>query len=134
MRKFVVATAILTLGALLAVNVTVAEEKKEEKPMSTHDIMEKGFKGGKSLLRKVTSTKDDPTEEEVKTFLKMLKDLNKNKPEKGDVESWKKLTEAMLKPMEDIAKGEDVKKNQLALKKAANCGKCHKAHKPSKDE
>lgn len=135
MRKLIALTALVALGAMVAANVSLAEDKKEEekKPMSIHDVMEKGFKGGKSLLRVVTNTKKESSKEENEKFLGMLKDMAKQKPPKGDEESWKKLTAELVEPAEKIVKGEDVEKNKLALKKAANCGKCHKAHKPDKD-
>ena len=118
-------------------NLAQAEEKseeKEKKPMSIHDVMEKGFKGGKSLLRTVTDNKKESTKEDNEKFLAMLKDMAKQKPPKGDEESWKKLTGIMIEPAEKIVKGEDVDKSKLELKKAANCAKCHKEHKASKDE
>lgn len=132
MRKLIAVAAV----ALVAANVSFAEDKpeeKEKKPMSVHEIMEHGFKGGKSLFRTVTNTKKDSSKEDNEKFLGMLKDLAKNKPPVGDEESWKKLTEAMVAPAEAIVKGEEVEKAKLELKKAANCAQCHKAHKPKKD-
>ena len=132
MRKLLALAAVVAVGAVVTASASLAEEKKEEekKPMSIHDVMEKGFKGGKSLFRAVTNKKKESTEEQNKKFLGMLKDMAKQKPPMGDEESWKKLTTAMIEPAEMIVKGEDVAKAKLALKKAASCAKCHKAHKP----
>ncbi len=136
MRKLMTVTAFSALLAVFAVNVTMADKeedkKKEKKPMSIHDVMEKGFKGGKSLYSKIKSTKKKSTKEEQEKFLSMLKDMAKSKPPMGDEKSWKKFTTAMIKPMEKIVKGEDVDKNKKALTKAGSCAKCHKAHRPKK--
>lgn len=137
MRKLIALAAVVAVGALVAVNVSLADEKKDEKekkPMSIEDVMKKGFKGGKSLYRKIISKKKEPTKEEKEKFLAMMKDLAKNKPPKGDEKSWKKFTTALVEPTEKIVKGEDVEKAMAALKKAAKCGDCHKAHRPKKDE
>ncbi len=137
MRKLISVAAALAIGALIAVSITKADEKEEEKdkkPMSVHDIMEKGFKGSKALYRKIISTKKEPTKEEKEEFLSMMKDMAKNKPPKGDEEAWKEKTKALVEPTEKIVKGEDVKEAIKELKKAASCAKCHKEHKPDKDE
>jgi len=131
MRKLLALAAMVAVGAVVTASASFAEEKEEEKkPMSIHDVMEKGFKGGKSLYRAVTNKKKESTKEQNEKFLGMLKDMAKQKPPKGDEESWKKFTTAMIEPAEMIVKGEEVEKAKLALKKSASCAKCHKAHKP----
>ncbi len=78
MRKLIALASVVAVGAIVTASASLAEEKEEEKkPMSIHDVMEKGFKGGKPLFRAVTNKKKDSTEEENKKFLGMLKDMAK---------------------------------------------------------
>ena len=89
-------------------------------PVSIKEVMKKAMKGGKdSLCTKVATGK--ATDEEKKELVALFTDLAANKPPKGDPDSWKDKTKALL----DAAKADDGK----ALQKAANCMTCHKEHK-----
>jgi len=118
--------------------VSWSEEKEEEKkkPKSISEVMKVGFKGGKALMRKVTSTKKPATKEEAAELLSLLTDMSKAKPPKGEQESWDKLNKALVESAkevsEGIAAGKDVEDAKKALKKAGNCAKCHKEHRPKK--
>jgi hypothetical protein len=57
----------------------------------------------------------------------MFTALAANKPPKGEEESWKEKTTALLTAAKDVAAGKDGAGD--ALGKAANCMECHKAHK-----
>jgi hypothetical protein len=78
------------------------------------------------LMKKVAA--GDGSKEDAEKLVKLYEALEENKPPKGDEESWKKQTKAMIDAAEDAVKGE--KGAGDALKKAANCAECHKAHKP----
>ena len=62
--------------------------------------------------------------EEKKELIALFTALSKNEPPKGDPESWKAKTKALL----DAAKADD----GAALKKAADCAACHGEHKGKK--
>ena len=57
----------------------------------------------------------------------MLVALSKNEPPKGDADSWKKLTGALVKAAKGCVDGDA--DAGAALRKAGNCGACHKKHK-----
>ena len=50
-----------------------------------------------------------------------------NKPPKGEEESWKAKTGALLSAAKECAEGKEGAGDKL--KAAANCMECHKAHK-----
>ncbi len=121
------------VAALLFASVFVASslgfawiDDDEEKPKyTTKQVMAKVFKGKTALLAKVS--KGTATDEEKKSFMAYLKSLAKNSPKKGEAESWKVKTAALIKAGEAVVKGDEG--GGAALKKAANCAACHKLHK-----
>ena len=121
------------VAALLFASVFVASsvgfawmDDEEEKPKyTTKQVMAKVFKGRTALLSKVS--KGTATEEEKKSFMEYLNALAKNSPSKGDAESWKTKTAALIKAGKAVVAGDEG--GGAALKKAANCAACHKAHK-----
>lgn len=120
MRKLLVALVVLG-GLAFVVNLT--SRGADDKPVAIKEVMKTCMKGG--LCAKVASGK--ATAEEKKKLVALFEDLHKNKPPKGDEESWNKFTTALV----DAAKAANEGKEGAgdALKKAANCMGCHSAHK-----
>jgi hypothetical protein len=112
----------LLMVCLIALPTRAANDDSATK-YSTKDVMKKAFKG--PLLKKVAG--GGASDAEKKELHSMLVALSKNKPKKGDAESWKKLTGALVKASEAAVKG-DAKAGDM-LKKAANCKACHNSHK-----
>jgi hypothetical protein len=112
----------LVMVCLVALPTRAADDDSAAK-YSTKDVMKKAFKG--PLLKKVAG--GGASDAEKKQLHEMLVALSKNKPKKGDAESWKKLTGALVKASEAAVKG-DAKAGGM-LKKAANCKACHNSHK-----
>jgi len=117
-----VLSSILVLVCLVAIPAKAAEDDAAPK-YKTKDVMKKAMKG--PLLKKVAS--GDASDEEKKELHAMMVALSKNKPKKGDEESWKKLTGALVKASQTAVAG-DAKAGGM-LKKAANCKACHTSHK-----
>jgi len=92
---------------------------------SIKDVMKEHKKG--ALKDKVVEGK--ATDEEKKKLVEVYTELGKNKPPKGDEESWKKLTDAMVQAAKEVQEGKEGATDRLS--KAVNCANCHKAHKPS---
>ena len=113
---------ILVMVCMLSVPTRAADDDSAEK-YKTKDVMKKAFKG--PLLKKVAG--GEATDAEKKQLHAMLVALRKNKPKKGDAESWKNLTGALVKASEAAVKGEA--NAGAMLKKAANCKACHNSHK-----
>jgi hypothetical protein len=103
-------------ACLLAV-VLVAQGAAEGEKVTIKDVMKKAMKGG--LCGKVASGK--ASDDEKKELVELFTALSKNTPPKGEKTDWEAKTKALL----DAAKAND----GAALKKAANCAACHKAHK-----
>ncbi len=113
MKRGLIAGAV----AVFAVVLMLDAQGGDEKPVSIKVVMKKAMAGG--LCKKVAS--GEASEAEKKQLIKLFTDLAANKCPKGDEDSWKEKTKALLA----AAKADDGD----ALKKAANCGACHKAHK-----
>jgi hypothetical protein len=116
--RFLVAGSILALSMFFVIGSNGAADKDKKEPKyKIADVMKIAMKGG--LCGKVA--KGDASDEEKAKLVELFTALSQNTPPKGDADSWKEKTGALLK----AAKAGD----GAALKKAANCGACHKAHK-----
>ena len=96
----------------------------DDKPKYTiKDAMKKAFKG--PLVKKVAG--GNASDDEKKELLAIVESMAMQKPKKGDEESWKKLTSALIKGAKAAVDGDaDAPK---MLKTAANCKACHSKHK-----
>jgi hypothetical protein len=98
----------------------------DEKPKHTiKEVMKTCMKGG--LCKKVGSGKG--SDDDKKELLAMFTSLAASKPPKGDEDSWKEKTGALVSAAKACEKGE--KDGPKLLGKAANCKACHEVHKPS---
>jgi hypothetical protein len=120
MRKLVVAGMVLAFG-WLAVSLFAAEDEKPKH--SIKDVMKVCMKGG--LCAKVA--KGEASDEDKAKLVECFTALAANKPPKGEEESWKAKTDALLSAAKAAAEGKDGAGDKL--KAAANCMECHKAHK-----
>ena len=132
-KKFRVAA--LTAVAAFALTVTVGGlTAADEKVPTISEIMKKGHSKTGDIAKIRTAVKgkkwDDakPAATELKGFGEAL---GANKPEKGDADSWKKLTDKYKASTAAAAAG--VEKMDAAAVTAAlgkiNCKECHDAHK-----
>jgi hypothetical protein len=119
MRKLIVACAVI-LGGWLAVNVATSAE--DEKP-NIKAVMKTCMKGG--LCKKVAS--GEATAEEKEKLVAQFTALSEAKPPKGEADSWKAKTAALLEAAKECAEGKEGAGEKLG--KAANCMACHSAHK-----
>ena len=115
--------ACMLLIGVVSMPATGADD--EAPKYKIKDVMKKAFKG--PLLKKVAGGK--ASKDEVKELHAMLEAMAKAKPPKGEEESWKKLTGALVKASKAVSEGDDGKAG-AKLKKAANCKACHSSHKP----
>lgn len=121
--KLLCGAACLVAAMLVGLPAFAADGDGDETKYSTEDIMKQAFKG--PLLKKVASGKGSA--EDAKKLHEMLVALSKNEPHKGDAESWKELTGALVKAGKAAVDG-DEKAGEM-LKKASNCKACHSKHK-----
>ena len=115
--------AVLGLAAVTAAFSLAALADDSEPKYSIKDCMKACFKG--PLIKKVAG--GTASAEEKEKLHEMMVAMSKNKPKKGDAESWKKKTTALVKAAKAAVDG-DAKAGGM-LKKAANCKACHTAHK-----
>ena len=112
----------LTL-ALLAAGISLAAAPKYD----FEEIMYKGHKGKESLLAKVLGKTATP--EEVAKLIEYYEALAQHAPPKGDTESWKQKTGALLQASR-AAKDTASDENLALLKAVSDCKACHAAHQP----
>lgn len=116
----------LMAGSLLVCFVTLpvlAADDDDGPKYKTKEIMKKALKG--PLLKKVAG--GDASDDEKKQLHDMLVALSKNSPPKGEADSWKALTGALVKAGKAAVDGDEGA--GAALKKASNCKACHSKHK-----
>ena len=115
----------LILGSLMIcfVSLPVFAADDDAPKYKIKDVMKKAMKG--PLLKKVAG--GNASDAEKKELYDMLVALGKNEPPKGEAKSWKKLTGALAKAAKAAVDGDEGA--GAALKKAGNCGACHKKHK-----
>lgn len=121
MRR-VVPVGLLSL-AFVAVGLISVLRAADEKPKYT---IKQVMKLHKQKLHEKFE-KGEATKEEKKKLLDSYEALTKQKPPKGDAESWKKFTDELLKSAKDFDAGKAGAAE--AYKKAVSCAPCHKAHK-----
>ncbi len=123
MRR-VVALAML---AALGVGFAVARAADEDKPKHTiKEVMKKAHTPDGGLLKKIVS--GNGTKEDAEQLVELYTALGQNKPPKGEPGSWQEKTSALLQAAKDVVA--DKEGSKAGLEKAANCGNCHKEHKP----
>lgn len=121
-NKFIaLLTGLLLVTSVASVRVTAQEEEKPK--FTTKEVMKTAMKGG--LAKKVAA--GDATDEEKKQLHAMFVALAKNEPKKGEADSWKELTGALVKAGKAAVDG-DAEAAEL-LKNATNCKACHDKHK-----
>ncbi len=131
-------TGVLALLAViaLALNRTVAAD---EKTPTIKEIMKKAHNGDSSLLGQLRGElRDDEPEwaeiqKQTRELVTLATSLGKNKPPRGEMGSWDKLTKQYLekaKALDGAAKKKDKKSSQVAFAKLrGSCTDCHNAHK-----
>ncbi len=101
----------------VAANLTYTRADDADPKYTIKEVMKTAHKD--KLLQKVVG--GDASDAEKKMLCELYEALAANKPPKGDLDSWKEKTSAIV----DACKSGDA----AALKKAVNCAACHKAHK-----
>jgi hypothetical protein len=124
MKQFVRLMAGMGGVAALALIFSVASGA-DEKELTIKEIMKKGHKGEPPLCKKVATNK--ASKEEKQQLLDLYTALSKQKPPKGDADSWKEKTEALVKAAKACV--DDDKDGPTALGKAVACKACHEVHK-----
>jgi len=87
------------------------------------EVMKIAHKDG--LLKKIVAgmgSKDD-----ARQLVDLYQSLGRNKPPKGEAESWKEKTTALAAAAQDVV--DEKEGSKLRLQKAADCANCHNQHK-----
>ena len=129
-------TVIAMFGGILP---SFAEQDKDP---TIKDVMKKVNGGSKGLCAivgadlKSKDIKWEQVQKDSKELAACVAFLTKNKPPKGEQESWDKLTKDYIATAKDLVAAADKKDDKAALaahkKLVGACMECHKAHRPAK--
>jgi hypothetical protein len=124
MNRFRIAAVALPLVLGLAW-VSLSSGADDDKPIPIKEVMKKAHGGKPKLCEKVATGK--ASKEEKEQLLDLYTALSKNKPPKGEADSWKEKTGALVSAAKACVAGDEDGPDKL--KKAVNCKACHEAHK-----
>jgi cytochrome c553 len=138
MRRSACVIGLLT-GLAVTAFVLQISNADEKKTPSIKEIMVKAHKTGTGLLPKIGKDLKadelawDTIQKETKDLVELTGCLEKNKPPKGDKDSWEKLCQSYVKgakTLDDAAQAKDKAAATAAQRKlAGSCVKCHEAHR-----
>lgn len=111
----------ICVGGILGGSIQAFDKDSDHETIEM--VMKKGMKGG--LAKKVAG--GEATDAEKAELLKMLQAMAKTKAEKGDAESWKKKTTALVVAAQAAVDGKE--NAGVLLTAAMNCKACHSVHK-----
>ncbi len=142
LRKCIRASLFAALGMMAMLlaygsvaTATAQDKKKDEKLPDISEIMKKGHDKTDGYIAKIKEATKDGKWEDAQKYAKTLaffgENLGKNKPAKGEAESWKKLTDKYHTNTKAVLKGTEDKDAKAVAKGLGgiNCGECHKLHK-----
>lgn len=120
--KRVIPVAVMAMA--IVATWTMSLVRADDKPKFTSkEVMAEAHKKG--LLKKVQA--GTATDEEKTKLVELYEALALNKPPKGEAESWKAKTDALVAAAKAAKAGEaDAGKK---LEAASKCGACHSVHK-----
>ena len=136
-RKITRLAICFTAGLLaitLGVGAFAADDKKADKVLGIEEIMKVGHSKNGYIAKIKTATKGEKWEDAAKSAESLKANgemLGKNTAEKGEADSWKKLSDKYAKSTAAVATAVE-KKDAAAVTKALgsiNCKECHDAHK-----
>ncbi len=120
---FVIIAAIV-IGAVQTIGIAQADKEVKNAKHEIKQVMQKAHKD--KLRDKIL--KGDASQQEKLDLLDLYISLVENDPPTGDIESWHKLAGGVALAAAKVAVGRDGATAEL--RKATNCGACHKVHKP----
>jgi hypothetical protein len=142
LRKCLKVTLAASLGLMAAVlsfgSASRADDKKDEKLPTISEIMKKGHKETDGYIDLIKAASKDGKWEDANKYAKTLaffgESLGKNKPPRGEDDSWEKLTKKYAENTKLVLKGTEDKDAAEVTKglSGIKCGECHSVHKPKK--
>lgn len=119
-------------GATVFVLALTASLTAAPKPKHTiKQVMKEAIKGHSALVKK--ACKGTATPEELAKMVDYFRSMADCTPPKGDLDSWKEKSGALLEAALKVQKSPQDKAASLALENAVECRQCHNPHKPGKE-
>jgi hypothetical protein len=116
------AVAVVSCGLLVSCDGSRAEDGGKPK-YTIKEVMLKAHKSG--LMKKAVLGTATP--DEKKELCDYYVEMAKNAPPKGDADSWKQKTEALIRAAREVQAGKPGA--GPAFRKAVDCDNCHNVHK-----
>ena len=125
---------MLTLLSVASLALLALPSSSTGAPKPKHTIkqvMKEAVKGHSALVKK--ACKGTATPEELAKMIEYFRAMAECAPPKGDPDSWKQKSGALLEAALKVQKEPHNKAASLALENAVECRQCHNPHKPGKD-
>ena len=129
MKRIVASLTALAVLSLFSIEMAAEKKEKPAKPKYTISQVMKALHKG-PLKEKIT--KGTASAEEKAKVLAMFESMALQKPPKGEMASWKKLTAAQIEAGQALV--DDKAEAVDAFTKAINCKACHTPHKIYKNQ
>ena len=126
MKNTLIVAAMLSVATICVIS-TVDHARADDDKVSIKKVMKSAMKDG--LCKKVASGKAE--DGDAAQLLELFTAMSKLDPPRGDADSWKSKTDALVAAAQDCVDGKEGATKKLAA--AANCKACHGAHKPPKN-
>lgn len=127
MRPFI----ILSVASLTVLALTSSSTGAPKPKYTIKQVMKEAIKGHSALVKK--ACKGTATPEEVAKMIEYFRAMAECTPPKGDLDSWKQKSGALLEAALKVQKAPQDKAASLALEHAVECRQCHNPHKPGKE-
>lgn len=124
MKNTLIVAALLAVAALGVISTLDEAQAVDAEKVTIKKVMKAAMKDG--LCKKVASGKGDPGDAEK--LLEMFTAMSKLEPPRGEADSWKEKTSALVAAAQECV--DDKEGAGAKLGAAASCKACHSAHKP----
>jgi len=122
---------VLVSAALVLLALTSSSPGAPKPKYTIKQVMKEAIKGHSALVKK--ACKGTATPEEVAKMIEYFRAMADSQPPKGDPDSWKEKSGALLEAALRVQKAPGDKAASLALENAVECRQCHTPHKPGKE-
>ncbi len=115
-----------TTALVILVACAISDENGKKGPYVSplKDAMQKGFKGDESIRSKIIDGK--ASDADWDRFIDYVKTMQEFKPRKGDLDSWRNKTAALMEAAQ-AARSDAAK--LTTFEEASACKDCHTPHK-----
>jgi hypothetical protein len=122
---------IFCAACLIPLALTSSSTGAPKPKYTIKQVMKEAIKGHSALVKK--ACKGTATADELAKMIEYFRAMTECIPPKGDLDSWKEKSGALLDAAMKVQKSPQDAAASLALENAVECRQCHNPHKPGKE-